>query len=137
MQHINNELEQQINQQQPSPQNTTKTKVNFNIKEIEFDIEMNFNKVSSDPDVSVENLTIVYQYTCLNNTVVTESINYGSYTPAWGAGAFIDVGEVPDVSFRIPEHIIRASSSTKTNALGFPVWHVYPQVEVLEIYGYT
>jgi hypothetical protein len=136
MQNIKNELEQQINQQQPG-QNTTKTKINFNIKEINFDIDMTFNIVSTEPNLSVDNLTIVYQYTCRNDTTITENIDYGSYTPVWGANSIIDAGGVPIVSFRIPDYIIYASSSTKRNALGFLVWDVSPQVEVLEIYGYA
>jgi hypothetical protein len=137
LQNIQNELEQQINQQQQPSQNTTKTKVNFNVKEIHFDIGMTFNYVSSEPNLSVDNLTIVYQYTRLNGTTITESIDYGSYTPVWGANSIIDVGSVPIVSFRIPDYIIYASSSTKRNAADFLVWDVYPQVEVLEIYGYA
>ena len=136
MQNIKNQLEQQINQQQPA-QNITKTKVNFNVTEINFDIDMTFNIVSTEPNLSVDNLTIIYQYTCLNETTITENIDYGSYTPVWGANSIIDVGSVPTVSFRIPDYIIYASSSTKRNALGFLVWDVYPQVEVLEIYGYA
>jgi hypothetical protein len=137
LQNIQNELEQQINQQQQPSQNTTKTKVNFNVKEIHFDIGMTFNYVSSEPNLSVDNLTIVYQYTCRNDTTITENIDYGSYTPVWGANSIIDAGGVPIVSFRIPDYIIYASSSTKRNALGFLVWDVSPQVEVLEIYGYV
>ena len=121
---------------QNDSQNKTKTKVNFDVKGVNFDIDMVFNTVHTNPNVNVDNLTIVYQYTCPNGTKFTESIDYGSYTPTWGSGAVIDPGGAPDVYFRIPEYIIRASSSTMTNEYGTK-WDVYPQVEVLEIYGYS
>jgi hypothetical protein len=88
--------------------------------------------------ISLENLTIVYKYTCLENgTTVTRSINYGSFVPAWGAGAVIEAGAVPQALYKIPDDIIQASSTTKLNANDCIVFDIQPKCEVLEVYGYA
>lgn len=88
--------------------------------------------------VTVQNLTIVYQYTCLDNsTEVTRSVEYGTFIPAWGAGAVIEAGAVPEALYKIPDDIIQASSKTKLNVADCIVFDVGPVCEVLEVYGYT
>jgi hypothetical protein len=88
--------------------------------------------------VSVQNLTIVYKYTCLDNsTEVTRSIEYGTFIPAWGAGAVIEAGAVPEALYKIPDDIIQASSKTKLNVNDNLVFDVGPVCEVLQVYGYT
>lgn len=123
----------------PNYSNDTKTKVSLTAKSIRFDIDYYGNNlVQLATDKTVDNLTIVYRYTCLNGTVLTESVDYGRYSPSWGEGAVIDPGRVPNVYFRIPWSIIHDSSSTKTDeTTGYTIWDVSPQVEVLEIYGYA
>lgn len=117
--------------------NETETKISLTPKSIKFDIDYHGNNlVGIATDKTVDNLTIVYRYTCLNGTVFTESVDYGRYSPSWGEGAVIDPGNAPNVYFRIPWVIILDSSSTKWDeTIGYTVWDVSPQVEVLEIYG--
>jgi len=87
---------------------------------------------------TLENLTIVYRYTCLGNgTVITRSIEYGTFIPAWGAGAIIEEGAVPEALYKIPNYILQASSTTKLNEFACIVFDTWPQIEVLEVYGYT
>ena len=79
---------------------------------------------------TLENLTIVYEYTSLDNgTTVTKSIDYGTFIPAWGAGTVIEAGAVPEGLYKIPDDIIRASSTTQ--------FDIQPKVTVLEVYGYS
>jgi hypothetical protein len=88
--------------------------------------------------VSVQNLTIVYQYTCLDNgTEVTRGVEYGTFIPAWGAGAVIEAGAIPEALYKIPDDIIQASSKTKLNVNDNIVFDVGPVCEVLEVSGYT
>jgi hypothetical protein len=68
------------NQQASGIQSPDGNRIDLQTREIIFD--------ATGPDYvivaiakAVDNLTIVYQYTCLNGTVLTESIDYGSYTP--------------------------------------------------------
>jgi hypothetical protein len=94
--------------------------------------------VKAYSDVTLKNLTIVYKYTCLGNgTVTTKSIEYGTFIPAWGAGTIIEAGAVPEGLYKIPDYIIQASSTTETNPSGNLVFDTPPQLEVLEVYGYT
>jgi hypothetical protein len=87
--------------------------------------------------VSVQNLTIVYHYTYLDNsTEITRSVQYGTYIPAWGAGTVIEAGAVPEALYKIPNDIIMASSKTKLNENNNLVFDVGPVCKVLEVYGY-
>jgi hypothetical protein len=143
-------LQNAQNTQQPEPsqqpsQNTTK--ISINVTGIEFTGDSSGNNfVQVSMDMALNNVTVVYNYTCLNGTVFTDTINYGRCDPAWVAGNVIEPGGVtPDLTLRIPGYIVHASSSTKTEerideygrTYEVTVWDVYPQVEVLEAYGYT
>lgn len=89
-------------------------------------------------DVTLDNLTIVYKYTRLSdNVVVIESVGYGTFIPAWGAGVIIEAGEMPEFNYRIPENIITACSTTKLNENYNIVFDVSPQLEVVEVYGFS
>ena len=121
--------------QQQASQDTSKTKVTLVAQNITFRTGEDNSVVKIATDLSLDNLTIVYRYTCLNGTIFTESIDYGRYNPRWGQGALIDIGDVPGVYFVIPDYIIHASSSVKSTQ-GALTWIVPPQVEVVEIYGY-
>ena len=89
-------------------------------------------------EVLVRNLTIVYQYTCLDNsTEVTRRVEYGTFVPAWGAGTVIESGAVPEALYKIPDDVILASSKTKLNINNNLVFDVGPICEVLEVYGYV
>ncbi len=89
-------------------------------------------------DVTLNNLTIVYKYTRLSDrAVVTESVEYGTFIPAWGAGVIIVAGEMPEFNYKIPENIITACSTTKVNENGCIVFDVWPELEVMEVYGFA
>jgi energy-converting hydrogenase Eha subunit G len=86
----------------------------------------------------LENLTIVYKYTCLENgTTVTRSIDYGAFIPAWGAGAVIEAGAVPQGLYKMPDVIITACSTTYVNSVGCTQFDIQPKCEILEVYGYS
>jgi hypothetical protein len=88
--------------------------------------------------ISLEDLTIVYKYTILENgTTVTRNINYGTFIPAWGAGAVIEAGAVPEALYKIPNDIIQACSTTKLNVNDNIVFDIQPKCEILEVYGYS
>ena len=132
-----NNLQQQ-NVQPNITQNITRTKVNLTAKSINFNVDASGNYVKVETNQALDNLTITYKYACLNGTIFTESVDYGSIAPYWGVGVMIEAGKIPELNFLIPEHIIRASSSLKTNEnSGVTIWDIRPQVEVLEIYGYS
>ena len=87
---------------------------------------------------TVENLTIVYKYKILEDeTMATTSVEYGTFIPAWGAGAVIEAGAVPEALYKIPNDIIQACSTTKTNEHGNIVFDIPPQLEIIEVYGYS
>ena len=87
---------------------------------------------------TLENLTIVYRYTCLeNSTIITRNVEYGTFIPAWGAGTVIRAGAVPSALYKIPDDIIQASSTTKLNEFDNIVFDTPPQIEILEVYGYS
>jgi hypothetical protein len=94
--------------------------------------------VTAYSKISLENLTIVYKYAVLEDgATVTKSIDYGTFIPAWGAGAVIKAGATPEALYKIPDDIIQASSTTKVNDAGCLVFDTPPQLEVLEVYGYA
>ena len=64
--------------------------------------------------VALENLTIVYQYTRLSDgTSVVESVDYGTFIPAWGAGAVIEEGASPKDSIRFLKEFCNNVQSLK------------------------
>ena len=88
--------------------------------------------------VALENLTIVYQYTRLSDgTSVVENVDYGTFIPAWGAGAVIEEGASPEGLYRIPDRILQQCATTVTNSNGCLVFEGNPQLEVLGVYGYV
>jgi hypothetical protein len=117
--------------------NNTPSKVSLAVQAVEFQPPFQ-GKVEVKTDMALNNLTIVYRYTCLNGTVFTENIDYGKCIPSWGSGTVLEQGgEIPTIYFKIPEYIVSSSSSRTTDALGFVHFGVEPQIEILEIYGYT
>ncbi len=89
-------------------------------------------------EVTLDNLTIVYKYTRLSDrAVLIESVEYGTFIPAWGAGVIIVAGEMPEFNYKIPENIIAPCSTTKVNENGCTVFDVWPQLEVMEVYGFA
>jgi hypothetical protein len=138
-----------------SPENTTKPstpettpqpayhKITLsNTVKIHLGIESMVNVYSN---VSLHNLTIVYQYTTLNGTSVTTEVGYGDYYPVWGWGAVVEPGATPSETCGIPGSIISACSRTKnvhsTDLFGRDIetltLDVYPQLNVTEVYGYS
>ena len=88
--------------------------------------------------VALENLTIVYQYTRLSDgTSVVESVDYGTFIPAWGAGAVIEEGASPQGLYKIPERILQQCAIAKSNNNGCLVFEGTPQLEVLGVFGYA
>lgn len=123
--------------QELSSQDALKTKVNLLVEYLEFDPPFG-GKVKVKTDLALENLTVVYRYTCINGTVITNSIDYGRCVPSLGFGFVLEAGgTLPDVYFKIPEYIVSASSSRIKDELGFLHFDIQPQIEVLEVYGYT
>ncbi len=89
-------------------------------------------------DVTLDNLTIIYKYTKLSDrAVIIESVEYGTFIPAWGAGVIIVGGEMPEFNYKIPENIVAACSTTKVNENDCIVFDVWPQLEVMEVYGFA
>jgi len=131
---------QTISQNNLLPQtssNSTQTKVDLTVNQVHFD-PVGANYVEVGISELVYNLTIVYSYTTLNGTTIVKSVDYGSYVPSW-QGILISPGTIPHLSFRIPDDIIRLSSSVKTNNIdgGSLTWDVIPQVQVIDVYGYS
>jgi hypothetical protein len=88
--------------------------------------------------VTLENLTIVYQYTNLSDgSVYTESIDYGTFIPAWGAGAVIKAGESPEAQYQIPPKILEQCAKIIVNSNDCDVFEGTPQLEVLGVFGYA
>jgi hypothetical protein len=93
--------------------------------------------VETHSQIALENLTIVYQYTRLSdNSNVTTSVDYGTFIPAWGAGAVIEAGASPEALYKIPESILSECSTKVTNSNGCLVFDGAPQLQVLAVYGY-
>jgi hypothetical protein len=88
--------------------------------------------------VALENLTIVYEYTWLSDgTTVVESVDYGTFIPAWGAGAVIEEGASPEGLYKIPDRILQQCATAITNSNGCLVFEGTPQLEVLGVFGYS
>ena len=76
-------------------------------------IGIDLSDVQVNSSVAIHNLTIVYQYKSLNGTMNTVKVGYGDYAPFWGAGVVINSGTIPYATYRIPDSIISACSTTK------------------------
>ena len=94
--------------------------------------------VTVHSQVTLENLTIVYQYTNISDgSLYVESIDYGTFIPAWGAGAVIKVGESPEAQYQIPPAILEQCATIIVNSNGCDVFEGTPQLEVLGVFGYA
>ena len=94
--------------------------------------------VTVHSQVTLENLTIVYQYTNLSDgSMYTENIDYGTFIPAWGAGAVIKAGESPEAQYQIPPAILEQCATIVVNSNGCEVFEGPPQLEVLGVFGYA
>lgn len=88
--------------------------------------------------ITLENLTITYQYIKLSDgTTQTESIDYGTFIPAWGAGVTIEPGATPEAIYKIPDYIIQQSSTIISNGNGCEVFEKEPAVTVVGVFGYA
>ena len=94
--------------------------------------------VETHSRVALDNLTIVYQYTRLSDgSTVTTNVDYGTFIPAWGAGAVIEAGASPEALYKIPDSILLECSTTVVNSNGCLVFDGTPQLQVLAVYGYA
>jgi hypothetical protein len=94
--------------------------------------------VTVHSQVTLENLTIVYQYTNLSDgSTNIESVDYGTFIPAWGAGAVIKAGESPEAQYQIPPAILEQCAKIAVNSYGCDVFEGTPQLEVLGVFGYA
>ncbi|MCW4024141.1 MAG: hypothetical protein NWF01_03805 [Candidatus Bathyarchaeota archaeon] len=82
-------------------------------------------------------MTIVYQYTTIAGTTLTESFDYGSYYPTWNPNHAVSPGEHHFQYYEIPQYIIKASSTMKWTSAGCLIFDIAPQVQITEIYGYS
>jgi hypothetical protein len=132
------------NQQQGVSTNSTSNIVHASSYQTKFDVS--FAGYGSDEDdpynyvivysyIAIQNLTITYQYTCLNGTTLEAKVDYGYFYPAYTT--IVQQGEIPFTDYIIPSYIIRACASTIDNAQGYPVWKVYPQLNVIDVSGYS
>jgi hypothetical protein len=96
-----------------------------------------YNYVIVYSDIAIKNLTITYQYTALNGTAIETKVKYGDYYSVWGTGAMVQEGAIPSTNYVIPDYIMNACSSIKDDAQGFPAWDVYPQLNVIDVSGYS
>jgi len=87
-------------------------------------------------NINLHNLTIVYQYTDPNGTMVTDNVNYGEYYAGWGTGVFIHLGDTPYSSYVVPD-FIQALATTYVDPQTGITKVSNPNFKVLEVYGYT
>ena len=73
----------------------------------------------------------------LNETIKTEEIHYGNYYPTWNPNHEVQLGEKHFQYYKIPDYVIDSSSTRGVNQFEVEVFVIYPQVEVLEVYGYA
>ena len=126
-----------------SPQNTNEPSNNkiFPSFEVYLDPQPSGSRVTVTSGVSIQDLTIVYEYTSLNGTAYTEEIHYGDYYPTWSPNHVIEPGETQFQFYRIPQSIISACSSAKPkydsdgDLIGYE-WEIYPKLTV-NVYGYS
>ena len=122
----------------PTPQ-TTDNKI-FPTYNVTFQVFRSYVSVYSN--MVVHNLTIAYQYTSLNGTLYKTEIDYGDYFPGYGVGEMIEPGQLPYLTYRIPQSIMDDCSKVHTTyspSDGTPLsysWEIYPQLNVTEVYGY-
>jgi hypothetical protein len=113
------------------------TKIHADSFNVSFAAQDSSSYVMVYSDMPMDDLTIALKYTCTNGTTLRKEIVYGDYNPTWNPGYAVQPGEIPYQEYRIPDYIIKATSTTKWNPNGYWVFDIYPQVEILEVYGYS
>ena len=123
-----------------SPNGSSKTKIypSFEVRLV----PQPFNSiVTVTSAISLEDLTIVYQYTALNGTEFTQEIYYGDYFPTWNPNHVIEPGETQFQFYRIPQSILTDCSTYREkrdadgDLIGYE-WDISPKLTI-NVYGYS
>lgn len=92
--------------------------------------------VTVTSDIPMTNLTIVYKYTPINGSAITEEVTYGDYFPVYDPGQVLQPGAHHVQNYGIPQNMVDVSS-TKAFVGDNLVYVIPPQIQILDVYGYS